>query len=407
MATIQLINNCSSTALVVPYEFIDNYMPNANGEFVKVYLYLLRCIGSNSTNCSISSLADTFNHTEKDIIRALNYWERMNLISVEYNSNNEVSIIRFEPFNTINSNDAAVDNKVIASSGITPSPVATGTVSAKVNNDSVVDTVIEESEDRFKIRGVTSPALASEETITPAEPSVPEKREYTLDEVKNFRKNSDVSELFFIIETYLKHTLSTVEINTVLYWYGELGMSTDLIEYLVEYCISKGHSSIRYMEKVALSWKEYDIQTVEQAKENSALHSKTYYTVMKALGIAGRNLNDKEMAFVHKWTKEYKFDDVIIKEACERTITQIHQPSLEYAESILSKWFASNVHTLEDIKPLDTAYNKSKRTANNNSVQSNNYNNNNNKSTNKFNNFNQRQYDYDELEKVLLTTSIQ
>lgn len=79
-------------------------------------------------------------------------------------------------------------------------------------------------------------------------------KEYTLDEIKEFRKNPDISELFFIIETYLKHTLSSTDTNMVLYWLDELHFSTDLVEYLVEYCITKGHSSLRYMNKVALGW---------------------------------------------------------------------------------------------------------------------------------------------------------
>jgi len=52
-----------------------------------------------------------------------------------------------------------------------------------------------------------------------------------------------------------------------------LDFSTDLIEYLVEYCVSKGHTSIRYIEKVALAWADNHITTVEQAKLTAGLHS--------------------------------------------------------------------------------------------------------------------------------------
>ncbi len=76
----------------------------------------------------------------------------------------------------------------------------------------------------------------------------------------------------------------------VLYWLDELHFSTDLVEYLVEYCITKGHSSLRYMNKVALGWADAGIKTVDQAKDDAAAHSQIYYTVMKALGITGRNL---------------------------------------------------------------------------------------------------------------------
>ena len=421
MTTIKLYNDCSCTETRVPNQFIDKYMPEANGEFVKVYLYLLRSIESNASMCTISAIADRFDHTEKDVIRALKYWERQHLISLDYDSNKEICGICFIRLTNDDNSDMSADNTCI-----NPASQMISQVSAS-NEASLAS-----SFDMEKADGVISKPLidnsmaAGNVTIThspvskdrPASPGVaavmdslsageaaevPSKKEYTLDEVKNFRQNSDISELFFIIETYLKHPLSSIETNTILYWYQELAFSTELIEYLVEYCISKGHSNVRYMDKVAFAWKENNICTVNEAKENAAIHSKTYYTVMKAVGISGRNLNDKEMAYLTKWTKEYKFDNSIIKEACERTISAIHQPSLEYTETILENWFKSNVHTLDDIKPLDEAFSKAKKasqTAPSSSEPKI-------PKSNKFNNFNQRKYDYDQLEKVLLTTSVQ
>ena len=82
--TLQTANTSSST-LVSNY-FIDEYMADANGEFIKIYLYLLRCVGSESIPLSVSMIADKFEHTEKDVERALKYWEKVGLIRLEYNS---------------------------------------------------------------------------------------------------------------------------------------------------------------------------------------------------------------------------------------------------------------------------------------------------------------------------------
>ena len=60
--------------------FIENYMLTANGSYVKVYIYLSKCIQTGENNLSISSLADKMDNTEKDILRALNYWEKNNLL---------------------------------------------------------------------------------------------------------------------------------------------------------------------------------------------------------------------------------------------------------------------------------------------------------------------------------------
>ena len=69
-------------ATVVQNAFIDQYMPHANGEFVKVYLYLLRC-ADTERELSLSSIADVFEHTEKDVSRALSYWEKQNLLRLK------------------------------------------------------------------------------------------------------------------------------------------------------------------------------------------------------------------------------------------------------------------------------------------------------------------------------------
>ena len=75
MVNIQLYNDCTSENTIIPNQFIDCFMPEANGEFVKVYLYLLRCMHSHAYNCTISAIADKFNNTEMDVIRALRYWQ--------------------------------------------------------------------------------------------------------------------------------------------------------------------------------------------------------------------------------------------------------------------------------------------------------------------------------------------
>ena len=61
---------------VLTNNFIDNYMPEANGEFVKVYIYLLRLLSDASVPFSLEQMADHFFCTERDIVRALKYWEK-------------------------------------------------------------------------------------------------------------------------------------------------------------------------------------------------------------------------------------------------------------------------------------------------------------------------------------------
>ena len=383
MVNIQLHNDCPSTDTMVPNQFIDRFMPEANGEFVKVYLYLLRCIHSHAYNCTISEIADKFNNTEMDILRALRYWQKAGLLSLEETADGKLCGISLLPFPE-DTDAASAAPAVTALAGATDSAGTTVTT---------VNTAAGSSS------STGNPAETVPESVISGQ-SAPQMRKYTMDEVAEFQQNPDILELLFVVETYIKPPLSENDVNTVLFWHEELHFSVELIVYLLEYCISKGHSSMRYLNKVALGWYEKKITTVEQAKEDAAIHSQAYYGVMKALGITGRSLVESETAYIRKWTKEYAFDLPIIQEACGRTISSTHQPSFEYTDSILTSWHNSNVHTLDDIKRLDEEHSKNKKvtvkTAPSSAPRK----------KNSFNNFNSRDYDYKNLEEMLLSSSV-
>lgn len=387
MTAINISSDIATSFTTVSDIFIDQYMPKANGEFVKVYLYLLRATGSGAGIATISEIADHFSNTEADIVRALNYWASEGILQVQTGADSQIT--------GINLCSLAVSGIQAAQSNIQSAVSDNAAQNNSTANIQMQDSVVEK--------------LKSQATDKPA----PSQKEYTLDEIKEFRKNPDISELFFIIETYLKHTLSSTDTNMVLYWLDELHFSTDLVEYLVEYCITKGHSSLRYMNKVALGWADAGIKTVDQAKDDAAAHSQIYYTVMKALGITGRNLVDSEVSLINKWVGEYGFDIELVKAACSKTISAIQKPSFEYTDSILANWRKKDVHTLKDVEVLDANFAKANKASATGSSQGTNAANgsskpksNNSGSKNKFNNFNQRNNDYDKLEKLFLNSTV-
>lgn len=400
MTAINISSDIATSFTTVSDIFIDQYMPKANGEFVKVYLYLLRATGSGAGIATISEIADHFSNTEADIVRALNYWASEGILQLQTGADGQIT--------GINLCSLAVSGMQATQSNI-QSAVADNAAQNNLQNGVVNNAAQNSSTANIRMQDSVVEKLKSQATDKPA----PSQKEYTLDEIKEFRKNPDISELFFIIETYLKHTLSSTDTNMVLYWLDELHFSTDLVEYLVEYCITKGHSSLRYMNKVALGWADAGIKTVDQAKDDAAAHSQIYYSVMKALGITGRNLVDSEVSLINKWVGEYGFDIELVKAACSKTISAIQKPSFEYTDSILANWRKKDVHTLKDVEVLDANFAKANKASATGSSQGTNVANgsskpksNNSNSKNKFNNFNQRNNDYDKLEKLFLNSTV-
>ena len=357
MADITIHSENNKTVTCVPNIFIDELMADADGEFVKIYLYLLRCMNAPEQSLSISSMADKFEHTEKDIKRALKYWEKAQVLHLEYNDEKQLT-------------------------GICLSDTSQFGISGKQTTAS--DSSL--SETSKELNRKSQPVSA--DTLT-----VSEKPDYSIDDMQAFQADKNVQELLFMTETYLGRTLTATDITSILSWYDGLKFQMDLIEYLVEYCVEKNHKSLHYIEKVALSWHEAGIHTVSAAKEANAHYSRTNSAVKKAFGISGRQLVENELNYIAKWTNQYGFSVELIVEACKRTMQNTHQPSFEYTDSILKNWKTKKVSSLEEIAALDAAFLNQKPKTNSSKPKT--------ASTanNKFNNFPQRSYDYDQLEK--------
>lgn len=381
MSTIRLTTNTNKSVTIIPNTFLDKYMPSANGEFVKVYLLLMRAVTGNLP-VSVCGIADTLNHTEKDVVRALKYWEQTGLLKLTFNSDKEITNIHMLMSENESDNNPNID-------------------SINDSVDEAVDTIFMPEHSATVDNGgegIVSKTVSTH-LIADATDDVPEKITYSKNELSSFIEQDDISELIFVAQKYIGKTLSSADTNTLLYIYDKLGFTVELMEYLIEYCVNNGHKSLRYMEKVAISWAKENIITVEQAKANTNLYNTKCYPVLKAFGLNGRNPGESEKAFIVKWTNSLGFSMDIILNACDRTIQTIHQPSFEYADSILTNWSKQGVQRLDDIKKLDAQFADSKKqkqmTASKNTAPQT-------ASKNTFTDFSQRTYDYDALEKRIL-----
>ena len=360
--------------------FLDKYMPRANGEYVKVYLYILRCSTMSDAILSVDSIASSLELTESDVTRALRYWDQTGILGVEFNSRNNLSKIVIKDLR----NDLPITFKLV------PEVATTSTIASSTASPFKVD----------KLPVIAKPVANLDDSTE----FVPKQRQFTTSELSTLTADEDIKELLYISQTYLGKTLSSTETNTILYFYDGLKFPIDLIEYLIEYCVSNGHTAMKYIETVALSWAKDNITTVDMAKARVASVKGNSYPIMKAFGLSGRNLATSEQEFVIKWTDEYGFSLDMILDACNRTINTIHQPSFQYADSILQRWLKNGIKTLADVKTLDNIHEtKVKDSVSKSQLQSNyDYTN---KPTvkNNFNSFKtQREYDYTALERDLL-----
>lgn len=296
--TLTLRNRFQGNTTIVENDFIDHYMAKANGEYVKVYLLLLRHLNGNTGGLSICGLADCLECTEKDILRAFKHWSKEGLLKIDYDDAGNICGL------TVGMSDS------VSNAEAKPTPIT-------------------------------------------MKPSVPKSTKKAVS-----KGQEDLRQLYFVVEQYMGKPLSVKEIQKINYFFDTLGFSVDLIEYLIEYCVENGHRNLNYIETVALAWSDSGIRTAEDAKTNTTLYTKNVYSIMNAFGIKGRSAAPAELSYIKKWTEEYGFSLDMILEACNRTIQNTHKPDFKYADSILSNWSTQNVHHLSDVSRLDLAYRK-------------------------------------------------
>ena len=359
--TINQSTDVSSTS--VSNIFIDEYLGEANDAQIKIYLYLLRMMSANLPT-SVSDLADKFNHTEKDVLRSLRYWEKLGLISLEYDASNHLTSIHME--DVVPHKMAQKRSKARASEDAEP---VMSTPPVKTDN----------------IRQMQIP-----------ETKVPKKPNYTLDQLSNFQQDDSLSPLLFIAEQYFGRPLSPSEMSTILYIHDELQFSDDLLDYLMQFCVDHNKKDFRYMEKVAINWAEDGITTLKQARSQTYKYDESILDIMKALGMENAP-TDKEVSFISRWQGEYSFSMPIIMEACDRTVMSTQKNRLKYCDSILRNWHENSVKTKSDISRLDANFSAaSSRARQVKKVSAIDLN-------NRFNQFKQSSsYDFEELEQQLL-----
>ncbi|HJD47984.1 MAG TPA: DnaD domain protein [Candidatus Mediterraneibacter norfolkensis] len=354
MKKLTLKNRFQTNATLLPNDFIDNYMVSANGEFVKVYLFLLRHLDDPCSSLTIPMIADCLNNTENDVLRAFRYWETSGLLHLERDEDGRITGIELQKMTSVRKSGTAIP-------------------------------------DKLDPHHTTEPAVMESAVVSPSVPpnAVP---------LDSFRAQKEIKSLLFIAEQYLGKTLTRTDMETITYFYDSLHMSADLIEYLLESCVENGHKSMHYIRKVALSWCDSGIETVSQAKEQTQSYNKNCFTVLNSFGIKNRGPAPSELTYIRKWAEDYGFTIDMIEEACRRTISATHQPSFEYADSILTRWHDNQVRTLKDVSVLDEAYQKEKAAQRNVSVRTR-------TASRNLNNFERRNYDMDSLEEQLLNSN--
>ena len=378
MDHILLCTNHIPPITTIYNSFIEDYMPAANGSYVKVYLYIAKCLQAKESNFSISSLADQLENTEKDILRALMYWEKKGLMSLNRDkATGEIlgleMLIPFAERDFDTYENTAKESA--ASLGVDSDLSETGALDRRNSDFSETGALDRRNSDFSETDAANTPTYESSGTDAPSNVNSDVHRasnyaqeknssavkpiQVSPEQIQELSANEDFVWVCNVVESYLERPMKPTEIQLITYLYGTLHFSRELILHLYDYCISMGKTACNYIQTVALSWHEQGIKTPEQAQNASVRYLASYNAVSKALGL-GRGLAEIEKKYVDHWQNDWNMDLSVILEACNRTVLKLHHADFKYTEGILSHWNEQNVRTLQGVEQSDLHYAQTK-----------------------------------------------
>ncbi|MCM0649196.1 DnaD domain protein [Clostridium swellfunianum] len=196
------------------------------------------------------------------------------------------------------------------------------------------------------------------------------------------------------IEKLLGRPLSSKEMSMYVGWQKEYNFPPEVILLIIQYSVSKGKTDFRYIEKIAIAWFDSNIKTIEEAQSFIKRREDKWIKIKKILTYLGAKDGEvmkPQEDMLDKWINTYKFPLEVIFKACDICFERINKAEFKYIDGILTSWYKDGLMTLEDIAKKDTKTTPARKPNNFKPPQN---------ST--FNNFEQRSYNFDELEKKLL-----
>lgn len=272
--------------------FIEDFMPVARGEYVKVYLYAYKNMMNQCKSYELSNetLARNLQLTIRDVESAWEYWESVGVIERVYNLDGSYDI----EFKNLK---------------------------------------------KYYIQNIK-----------------PNKNKSQSDQLIESINQTETRVMLGEIDYYMRRQTTPVEKSEIISWITEYNMSTDLIVEAFRYCTEKKKKiSVNYVRAVIISWYDKKLFTIEEVEEEIKKSDSLYVRkkkVLEKLGLQYKMVSEEEIRMINDWYDKYDYSKEIIDEALSRT-GQVNNPSIKYADAILDRWREKGITELKDIEKLD------------------------------------------------------
>jgi len=239
----------------------------------------------------------------------------------------------------------------------------------------------------------------SDNSLSPLKTACPT---YTPEELEIYSERAEIKALFENAQQHLGRLLNYNDMNRIFSFYDWLRLPTPVIDKLLAYCRENGHTNMAYIERVATDWAENSIDTCDKANDYIQLFNKDFREILRAFGVFGRNPSAGEQDYMRVWRQELDMPLDMVVWACDQTVLSTGKVSFQYADKIIRGWHGQGIKTLEDAKTQSELHKsgtateapkKGRRSTKKEPVARP-------KGSNKYLNFKQRDYNFDEIKAM-------
>ncbi len=258
--------------------FINEYMPQAPGDYVKVYLFALM-YADFDTRMSNETIAKHLSMEEEDVLKAWTYWERLGVVKKHY----------------------------------------------------------EKPGDKFRYQ---VEFLNLKELVYGKKPKNQKSEAKVPDRLKELMDNDTIKDMYSEIERITGRLFQGKEPAEILSWIDDYNATPEMIVYAYSYCVKKkNHSNHKYVAAIVKEWSNQGMKTIEQIEdylEETDNRHYLYKRVLRALGFL-RNATEEEKRIMDTWFDQMGFGIDKVLDACKKT-TGISNPNINYINSVLKSW---------------------------------------------------------------------
>lgn len=150
--------------------------------------------------------------------------------------------------------------------------------------------------------------------------------------------------------------------NSLIWMTNYLGLKAEVILVLLVYCEKIEKTNVAYIEKIAMSWAEKDINTLDSAQEEieRLTSSNDFVGIIMKMFEMKRRPTSKQLDIIEKWRAAGYARDMI-HYAYEKTVENTGKLSFEYTDKVLASWKDSGFRSSEDVKRAESDFRKRKK----------------------------------------------